>query len=182
MSGIRFKSRFVNLSGIDPAEAAETLETLREQNAGKLYPIKLVEASRDKESLFHGCFEWDNARAGSRYREWQARNIIRSVRITKPDRDGTPIESSAYVSVQIVRLADDGAIVRDTFYQSIDVAVKHVDQWASAIELFSQKINDMKHSLHELERIAAGNEDADRLSRIAIAIRAVDTARLALAH
>jgi len=49
---------------------------------GSLTPSDLVDAASDPENPFHNSFEWDDGKAGLEYRIWQARQIIKSYRIT----------------------------------------------------------------------------------------------------
>lgn len=74
---------------VDAQEAGDELERIREGNGGQLRPEGVVEASRNPESLLHACFEWDDSRAGEKYRREQAANLIRSIRvlIVRPDED-----------------------------------------------------------------------------------------------
>lgn len=74
------------------------LQTLYNDN-GFLTPPIVVEAARPKDSLLHSRFEWDNRVAGEKYREQQASELIRSVKISY--RKGNKTEDIRYfVSVQ----------------------------------------------------------------------------------
>lgn len=49
---------------------------------GDLTPKIVVDEARDTDHPLHHRFEWDNSIAGEKYREIQAAQIIRSVKIT----------------------------------------------------------------------------------------------------
>lgn len=51
------------------------------QTHGLLTPRLVVDEARDAEHPLHGRFEWDDAVAGPKYREVQAAELIRSVRV-----------------------------------------------------------------------------------------------------
>jgi polyhydroxyalkanoate synthesis regulator phasin len=79
----------------DANAAGRVCSELAEQ--GKLTPEELVNASRDEESPLHGMFEWDDTIAAEKYREVQARKIIRSVEIVMTD---SPVPQRAFQTVE----------------------------------------------------------------------------------
>ena len=52
-----------------------------EDKDGRLTPEAVVEAARSEDDPMHSYFEWDDAKAGEKYRVDQARTLIRSVRV-----------------------------------------------------------------------------------------------------
>ena len=72
------------------------IEKIKDPLSGFINPQELVDISRDKNSLLHNYFEWDDQVAGENYRINQARNLINKVRVTILDRP-----SQAYVSVSV---------------------------------------------------------------------------------
>jgi hypothetical protein len=68
------------------------------------------------------------------------------------------------------------------YYQEITVAVRNVDEWTSALMIAQEKLSAARRSVEELERIASISQDAERLARLTIAIRALDTAMEAVRH
>ena len=79
----------------DPNIAGKVCAELAEQ--GKLTPEELVNISRSEESPLHGMFEWDDTIAAEKYREVQARKIIRSVEVVLAD---SPIPQRAFQTVE----------------------------------------------------------------------------------
>jgi hypothetical protein len=164
---------FAQTKGVDPAAALDELESILASD-GLLTPAAVVAAAESKSSPLHGAFEWRNSVAAARYREWQARQLIRAVIEKKDDGSTVPV----FVSIQQTR--DDGSHVRG--YQSVSVAMSRPDEWLSALEIFNSKIQSARRGLDDLERIAGSHQDRDRLASIAIASKALDTAHAALVH
>ncbi len=78
MNVIQFKkgSRFTGSA--EPAHKA--LEILRKKN-GVLRPKEVVEKARNSRSKLHKYFMWDDTEAAQRFREEQARLLIRSIEV-----------------------------------------------------------------------------------------------------
>lgn len=76
------------------------LESIREQY-GQLKPKCVVDEARDPAHPLHSRFEWDDAVAGEAYRLHQARELIRSVKVTykEADESGPAELVRAYVSL-----------------------------------------------------------------------------------
>jgi hypothetical protein len=76
----------------------DQLATIYEQH-GKLTPSLVVDAARPKSSPLHSRFEWDNRVAGEKYREVQAGELIRSVKVRRSIGDDDTEAVNAYHSV-----------------------------------------------------------------------------------
>jgi hypothetical protein len=74
--------------------AAKVCEGLDKQ--GRLNAKELVEASRDENAPLHDMFEWDDAIAAEKYREEQAKKIIRSIELVIEDK---PVNYRAFSSI-----------------------------------------------------------------------------------
>jgi hypothetical protein len=157
-----------------PAEdAADELERIRLENEGKLIPVNVVEASEPKEAVLHPCFEWRNSVAANRYREYQARNLIRGIRIIKDDDQQIPQFAN-------VRITNEQTGKNESFYQNTTVLIKRPDELMSAISLLQTKLSAIENSIQEIVHLAKEHQDEDRVSRLVIAARAIETARAAL--
>lgn len=66
---------------LDAQAVGQTIERLTRNHNGLLEPGHVVEAARDEASPMHPHFLWDDAAAAERYREDQARDLIRSLTI-----------------------------------------------------------------------------------------------------
>ena len=78
----------------DANVAAEVCAKLEAE--GRLNAQSLVDVSRDKDAPLHGMFEWDDSIAAEKYREEQAKKIIRSIVYTVEDK---PITTRMYPSM-----------------------------------------------------------------------------------
>ena len=67
---------------------------------GRLTPKILVDEARDPAHPLHSRFEWDNDVAAERYREAQAGELIRSVKISYRATSGRPASVNAFQSVR----------------------------------------------------------------------------------
>ena len=54
----------------------ERLEHIAKQNKGKIKPSAVVSDAKDKSSVLHNYFTWDNTEAAEKYRIQQARELI----------------------------------------------------------------------------------------------------------
>ena len=59
----------------------ESLYDLKEKMEGVLTPQVVVETAKNKKSLLHDYFIWDNSIAAEKYRVHQARNLLNSITI-----------------------------------------------------------------------------------------------------
>jgi len=67
---------------------------------GYLTPQVIVDDARPADSQLHDRFEWDDAVAAEQYRLSQARELVRSVRITFVEPSGTIERTRAFVSIE----------------------------------------------------------------------------------
>lgn len=79
---------------------------------GHLTPDIVLEDAHDKTSPLHGEFQWDNKLAAHQYRLQQARELIRSVKVT------IVTDTVSIKTVQYVR--DPNADTREQGYVSVD--------------------------------------------------------------
>lgn len=97
----------------DAQKVGEQLALLEKR--GQLTPKGVVDASRRSDSLLHGYFEWRDDVAAEKYREVQAKEIIRSVELVVEGSEPT----RAFVSVRI-----EGGSSR---YMNVEAALSSVD-------------------------------------------------------
>ena len=83
---------------VDAQTAGDELERIYSER-GDVSPAAVVDESRPDVAPLHPCFEWDDAAAAEKYRETQARLIIRSIVTVREDGESAvPIETRAFVS------------------------------------------------------------------------------------
>lgn len=80
------------------ASLRRALEDIRRQQ-GSLTPRGVVAASRAEDAPLHARFTWDDSVAGERWREVEARELIRSVMVVYKDTGRGPASVRGYVSI-----------------------------------------------------------------------------------
>lgn len=67
---------------------------------GVLTPAAVVDDARPEDAPLHARFEWDDSVAGEQYRIVQARQLIRSVRVTvQPQPEASPVQVRVFHNV-----------------------------------------------------------------------------------
>jgi hypothetical protein len=129
----------------DAQVIGERLEALRVEAGGSLAPGQVVEDARDIASPLHPCFEWNDGAAAERYREVQARQLIRSVvvRVDRAETKAAPVAVRAFVSVveneergytSTVVAMSDADLRRQVVFRAMDEA----KQWRKRYEHLSE--------------------------------------------
>lgn len=74
------------------------IETLQERD-GFVTKESLLNSARAESSPIHSCFEWDDKKAGERYRLHQAGQIIMNITVVHEDLEQKPV-TRAFVNIQ----------------------------------------------------------------------------------
>jgi len=138
---------------------------------GKVVPSELVDAAKPKDSPAHDGFEWDNKKAGDKYRLHQARNWCRKIEIR--------VESCAQPErlVNVPRIIQANAINEDSHegeYQLPSVLIQRPDEFQRAMEQAQIKVAAAKRALDELYNAAERTHRNDQAAVIAQMARATD--------
>lgn len=104
----------------DAQKVGEAIEAI-EQEHGGTSPALVVTAATAPESVLHGFFEWDDAKAGPLYRETQAQHLLRSLVAVRIDGEDLEHPTRAFVSVRRWEDNDGGS------YVSVREALRVVD-------------------------------------------------------
>ena len=126
-----------------------------------LTPESVVQTAADPEHVLHDSFEWNDGAAGHNYRMWQARQLIRGVKIVTPEGQKT----SRFVSVKI------GA---QRQYEDIRVVVKDIDKWEAVLTDMAQRLGEAETTLNGLVSMAQTEERGETvqdLQRLAARLR-----------
>jgi hypothetical protein len=99
----------------------------------------VVDAARSPSSPLHSKFEWDDAVAGEKPRLYQARTLIRSVRIIELDG-----QEERLIHVPAIASGEEGS------YQIASVLVEHVDELARAMRQAQIKLRGAAAALGEV--------------------------------
>lgn len=85
---------------LDAQKVGEAIAKLQKAANAPLEPETIVEAARDKKSVMHAHFEWDDAKAAGAYRTDQARELVRSLTVEVSRSNIEPRFVRAHVSVE----------------------------------------------------------------------------------
>lgn len=125
----------------------DEMNRIREKH-GKLEAKKVVDEARPVDAPLHPNFEWNDGIAGERWREHQARNLIRTVKVINP---GT--QESYHAFVHISNRGEEG---REGYYERAEVVAQDIDLFARALADIQRKITGLQDSADELRRLASG--------------------------
>lgn len=126
----------INMFKADPHEAYMEMQTLDE-----ITPKNVVELARSTDSVLHDDFEWDDAIAGPKWREEQARIMIRNLAITIEQKEAWEPDK-----VRILHITKETGV-----YKPIEHFVKHEDEYEGLLlkakkelEAFKEKYSILK--------------------------------------
>lgn len=124
----------------------DQLKTIRDQT-GTLTPSNVVAAATPDNHPLHHRFEWDDTIAGPKYREIQAADLIRSVKIT--------YRSSPAAEPHTVRAFH--AVKTNTETEYVDIDDVATDDFARALVLRNAQIewNTLKRKWQHLAEFMA---------------------------
>ena len=114
----------------------QALQVLHEIH-GHLTPDLVLDAATKKTSPLHSMFLWDDTAAANEHRKWQARKLIRSVKIERPDGDLTP----RYLSIKIEN---------ERRYEDVSLVVQDRDKYQSVLHDIETTIKDLEHRVESL--------------------------------
>ena len=123
------------------------------KDQGQVTPSGLLNAAKPKNSPIHNAFEWDNKKAGHKFRLIQARTWIRKVTITMEDREERLIH--------VPRIEPDET-THEGYYKPASVVVNQPDEYQRAKMAMVSKLNAAQFALDELEAAAANRKDAPK--------------------
>lgn len=142
----------------------EELLFLAEQNGGLINPHQALEFSRDPETHLHHKLEWNNEKAGNKWRLHQIRNIIRLKLPVIEKKDGefqirTDLNLS-FVSLKEDRKSDGGYRVlknvlsddvrRETFKEE---AFKDLIIWHNKYKLVCALVEEFTPIFSEIDKL-----------------------------
>ncbi len=143
---------------VKPEVAGKTIDKIAAKNNGEITPQLVLEAAKNKKNALHNCFEWNNDKAGERYRLWQARQLIGSIvvdiQINEPEQTrafvsiNIPEQTPSYYS--IANVADDSLkldmVIKNAKRQMLIIAAQikiyeRMQKVASKIEELVEEMN-----------------------------------------
>jgi len=136
------------VKGVAAEVAGAELERIHAER-GELTPPAVVEEARPDDAPLHPAFEWDDIKAATAHREWQARSLIRAVYVRA---EGDDEEPPAPLFVHVTS-EDTGG------YQPVSVVVRDRDLFAVAMTELQDKLNMARRAVEQMQEAAdrAGN-------------------------
>ena len=131
------KTAFVR-RGVKAQDAGEELERISKEH-GEVTPPLVVDEARPEESPIHEVFEWDDYVAAESHREHQARQLIRSIQVVKPEGNTEPV---------FIHIHSEQA------YLPTKTVVNDVDFFAEAKRSAEKRLQEASASLNQLKSIA----------------------------
>ena len=125
---------------------------------GVVKPKSVVEAARPANAPLHPCFEWANKEAAERWREHQARQIIRSIEVViddNPEEDG-PQTEIAFVSIATSRKGEAGYIAASEIKGNLTLTEKVVGDAMAQLRAWRRrygKISALKPVVEAIEEL-----------------------------
>lgn len=126
-----------------------------EEVMGKVTPGLLVDSSKNKKSVLHGYFEWDNEKAATNWRLRQASVLLNKIQV-KVLKDGEPKLLHAY------------AITKRTFGSNADTTYARFDLVTVANIDFIVKvcISDLLRVKNKLTQYTQYTQSIDLISQV----------------
>lgn len=124
----------------------DELKRLTNEHGGTLHPEKIVEAARDKKSILHSRFEWDNNEAAERYRLIQARYMLNIAVEVIP---GNRMRSKVFVSLRRDRYDGGGYRTTVDVLSDSQLHQQMLDDALENMEHFRLKYQELKE-LHKV--------------------------------
>lgn len=146
---------------IDAKTAAERFEEIR-RRVGKLTPKAVVDDARPVDSPLHPAFEWDDHVAAEKYREEQARHLIRSL-VIRTVEEGPTEPVRAYVSVPDVHTVQDGTERNSDVYVPTQIALSDEFLRAKVLERALNELRQFRRKYSHLKELAEVFAAADRI-------------------
>lgn len=162
-------ARGVSRGGLKPEEIGVELSRIYAEK-GELKTKTVVDEARPDGAVLHPVFEWQDSIAGEKYREWQARDLIRSIQIVNK---ATNVAAHVYVNVPSPTAKEKAGT-----YEPVSVVVNNPDKFVRALSSAQARLDAAQGAIDELR--SAGKESdisADRMAALSIAAMALQTAR-----
>jgi hypothetical protein len=82
------------------------VEELKHKLHRAVKPHDIVKDAASPESVYHNFFEWDDRKAGPKFRLQQARHLLQSLRVIYHDPEGKRVSVRKYIRVILSKPAD----------------------------------------------------------------------------
>lgn len=105
-------------------------------------PHNIVELAKDENSPLHNEFEWNDTIAGDKYREIQARDMLRCIIVHEENKDDKPTEIRAWVST-----------TEKCVYDRIEAVVSNETEYENLLKTALKELESFKKKYHSLKEL-----------------------------
>lgn len=139
--------------GVSAQVAGEVCEELEQK--GELTAKNLVEVSRPATAPLHKIFEWNDAEAAEKYRESQARNLIRHITVVVETNTGNEEPTRAFVNYK-----DD-----EPTYEYVETVIKTADKYAEYKRMALRELAAFQKKYSQIKELAPVFEAIETVER-----------------
>ena len=157
MTDYQYKKTAFVRGGVKAQTAGEELQRIQQEH-GEITPPLVVDEARPTESPIHEVFEWDDYLAAEQHRQHQARTLIKSIEVIKPEGDTEPV----FIHIQ-----------SEKAYLPAKTVIQNADLYQSAREAAEKRLREATHSLRQLKMMA----EHDTKPNVQTAINLVESAQ-----
>ena len=143
---------------------AEKLAELAKKNGGRLTPNVVLEEAKDRDSILHNLFEWDDTLAAHQHRIYQARQIITSVRVVITT-ENRKISTVYYVRDPEAEPTEQGYVSIDRLKTDKDLARESIVMEFSRASSYLQRAKAHAQALNMSDEVEALIEDINEFKR-----------------
>lgn len=143
---------------------AEKLAELAKKNGGRLTPNVVLEEAKDRDSVLHNLFEWDDTLAAHQHRIYQARQIITSVRVVITT-ENKRISTVYYVRDPEAEPTEQGYVSIDRLKTDKDLAKESIVMEFSRASSYLQRAKAHAQALNMNDEIDELIEDINEFKR-----------------
>jgi hypothetical protein len=130
---MKYKWRNQGVSGVRAHTVGKELTRLIEKSGGEIQPVAVVNAAKSKTSPLHPCFDWNDKSAAEKYRQDQARYLLRQIVVVQDSDDrAEPVMVRAFVSVPGER---EGLI-----YTTVQRAAQSDSKWDYVVQTAHEEL------------------------------------------
>ena len=141
---------------------------------GKLTGQIVVEAARPESAPLHPAFEWDDSVAGERWREYEARTLIKQVSVVQTNEEQKQVLAPVFYHVPQTAGTESA-------YHMTEVVVEKPDMLMMALGQLQSQMSAIERSIDALKTAANQRGDSDLTAKITLAAMAFAAARDAIA-
>ena len=128
-------------------------------------PKLVIDDAINPESPLHDCFEWNDTAAARKWRERQARSLIKSVHIIKSDKKHGEIKVRCFVSVSNVEkyVFNIPGVEENRVYKDIEIVFKNEDEKQDVLARALKEISLWKTRYRHLKEFEKIVEEIDKV-------------------